>query len=117
MRNIYILLVLYSLGALSLKAQISITSVGTAYTQNFNSLSSASSATWTNNSTISGWYAEQSSGAVSTISISNGSSSTGAFYNYGSTSSSDRSIGSMNDNTIRDLYYGVRLKNNSGGTI
>ncbi len=93
--------------------QISLVTAGTAYTQNFNSLAqTGSSNTWTDNTTIFGWYSNQ------TIYISGtGSGTTGGLYSFGATSSSNRALGALTSGGTPTVYFGVRLKNNTGGSI
>jgi uncharacterized repeat protein (TIGR01451 family) len=98
-------------------AQVSLTTPGTAYTQNFNTLgnNNGTSYTWTNNSTLTGWYATRS-----TYQASRGGSATGNLKSYGPDGNSDRALGSIatggtgGTGTIR---YGVRLANNTGGAL
>lgn len=89
-----------------------------SYTQNFNSLSSTTAATptWTDNSTIANWYAQRD-GSGSTYIVGTGSSATGGFYSFGSTSASDRALGSVGSGTPGNMAWGVLLRNTSGYTI
>ncbi|MEH2067537.1 MAG: DUF4347 domain-containing protein [Nostoc sp.] len=85
---------------------------GTSYSQNFNSLAnSGTSISWTNDSTISGWYATRT-----TYNAGDGSSNTGALYSFGSTST-ERALGSVASGTTGTIYYGLRLKNNTDSAI
>ncbi|HET8942873.1 MAG TPA: hypothetical protein VFN13_12895, partial [Rudaea sp.] len=64
------------------QAQVSLTGTGSAnqYTQNFDTLAqSGSGNTWSDNSTIAGWYSTRT-----TYNASNGSSTSGALYSFGS---------------------------------
>jgi len=93
--------------------QISITQTATPYTQNFNTLAtSGTSNTWTDNSTILGWYTNRTVYIADT-----GSSNTGGLHSYGSTSSSDRSLGSLTSGSAATVYMGVRLVNNTSSLI
>ncbi len=86
---------------------------GTTYSQNFNSLAnSGTSISWNNDSTISGWYATTAS-----YNTGNGSSNTGALYSFGSTSSTDRGLGSVASGTTGTIYYGLHLQNNTDSAI
>jgi hypothetical protein len=103
-------------------AQISITSPSFAYTNTFNSLASSGTPTWTDNSTMAGWYAARVNGttnlAFSNYSTGTGSSATSALYSFGSSGNSDRALGSVNDfSTNSTTAYGVRLRNTSGATL
>jgi len=91
-------------------AQAPLGTIGVPYTQNFNSLAnSGTSNPWTNNSTLTGWYATQQNGTLSAYRADNGSSNTGALYSYGSTGETERALGSVSSGTPGTIYYGVRL--------
>src|SRR6476620_4066226 len=74
------------------KAQVSISQLS-SYTQNFDGLTASGTGTWTDNSTVPGWYAANGSTASTAIIASAGASSTVGLKSYGSASASDRSIG------------------------
>jgi len=101
--------------AASTSAQIHI-SAGT-YTQNFNSLAnSGTGVAWVDGSTLPGWYASTNKsstarGPITVYRADPGSSTTGAFYSYGSASATDRALGSLASGTTGDLAYGVRFVN------
>ena len=99
-------------------SQISIAQLGTPYTQNFNTLTSSGSGTWTNNSTLAGWY-HYRTGTGNTYTAGNGSNNSGGLYSFGSTSASDRALGGVSSGNaaVLDLYWGVRLVNNTGQTV
>lgn len=134
--------VVFLLLANSVRGQISITSGGFSYSQNFNTLTTNTTAqSWTDNTAttaldsprvvgLSGWYAAAfaSAGAATTngnnnqIRGGNGSSSSGSFYSYGNDGSSDRALGTLPIDGITGtgagaLRLGVRFVNNSGGII
>ena len=98
--------------------QVSITTLGVPYTQNFDTLSPSGSATWTNNSTIPGWFHART-GTGTTIVANDGSSNAGNLYSYGTGTATDRALGSLGSGNaaIGNLFWGVRLQNNSGTTI
>jgi hypothetical protein len=101
-------------------AQISITSPSFTYTNNFNSLASSGTPTWTDNSTMAGWYAARNASSANTpftsYATGTGSSSTGNLYSFGTTS--DRALGSIADiSGATTIAYGVRLRNNTGATL
>jgi hypothetical protein len=90
------------------------------YTQNFNSSSTTGNKPWVDNSTLPNRYMEYSKTQATTIIASNSSSATGALYYFGSINSTDRALGSINSGTSVNhggIYYGVRMKNNTGVTI
>lgn len=85
-----------------------------SYSQDFDSLTSIESTgnTWTDNSTIAGWYANQSAFAVN-----HGNSPSVGLYAFGSSGSSDRALGSITGTGAATIYYGVALQNNTSGNI
>lgn len=95
---------------------IPITSTSFTYSQNFDTLANTgTSNTWTNNSTLTGWSLFISSGAAPTTYIgNNGSSTSGSFYSYGSTDSSDRALGGLGSG---GGYFGSPSAGNVAGHI
>ena len=91
-------------------------SLNSPYSQNFDSLSS-SNATWTDSTSLTGWYAAYSSSTLTTITAGTGSSNTGSLYSFGATASSDRALGSTSSNTPGTIFYGARFFNDTGATI
>jgi uncharacterized repeat protein (TIGR01451 family) len=102
----------------SADAQVSLTTIGVPVTQNFNTLPASGSATWTNNSTIPGWFHART-GTGTTVVANDGSSNAGNLYSYGTGTATDRALGSLGSGNaaIGNLFYGVRLQNNTGATI
>ncbi len=101
-----------------LRAQVSLTTLGTPYTQTFDTLPASGSATWTNNSTIPGWYHART-GTGTTVVANNGSSNAGNLYSYGTGTATDRALGSLGSGNaaVGNLFWGVRLVNNTGATV
>ena len=99
-------------------AQVALTTLDTPYTQTFDGLPATGSATWTNNATIPGWFHART-GTGTTIVANDGSSNAGNLYSYGAGTSSDRALGSLGSGNaaIGNLFWGVRLQNNTGATI
>lgn len=107
--------------------QVNITAIGTPVTQDFNTLTTtAPPVTWTDNSTLPGWYAKTDA----TVSIpaanygaNNGSSNTGGLYSFGTTAAADRALGMASSNGftgtsgVQKGYYGWRLKNTTGAAV
>ena len=92
-------------------------SLNSPYSQNFDSLSS-SNATWTDSTSLTGWYAAYSSSTLTTtITAGTGSSNTGSLYSFGATASSDRALGSTSSNASGTIFYGARFFNDTGATI
>ncbi|MCU7549456.1 hypothetical protein OCK74_10040 [Chitinophagaceae bacterium LB-8] len=98
--------------AISSKGQISITSSIPYYTQDFNGLAnSTSSNTWTNNSTLAGWYSNKTSYSA----VNSGTAST--LYSFGTTSA-DRALGQITgQNNNERVFFGIRLKNTTGSSV
>lgn len=97
---------------------VNITTLGTPFTQNFDTLPASGSATWTNNSTIPGWYHART-GTGTTIVANNGSSNAGNLYSYGTGTATDRALGSVGSGNaaVGNLFWGVRLCNLTGATV
>src|SRR4051794_23526684 len=96
----------------SLTAQVLFSS-GT-YSQNFDSLAASGTAnTWTDNSTLLGWYASKTSGgaSVSAYRASTGSDTAGALYSFGASAATDRALGSLasGNASVGNLAYGIRF--------
>ncbi len=91
------------------------------YTQNFDTLPNATTTAWTNDSTLSGWYAEKSlpvdAPTVVNILGNSGASNSGALYSFGSASTTERALGSLGSGTPGNLAYGVLLQNTSSGPL
>jgi hypothetical protein len=102
----------------STNGQISMTASPTFYSQNFNSLnnnSSGTNVTWTDNTTLPGWY---TNGQSTYRTYSPGDAvPTNRIWSTGSAAgNTDRSLGSlMSSTTIR--AWGLQLKNNTGATL
>jgi uncharacterized protein len=103
-------------------SQVSFTPTGLTYSQDFNTLTSAG--TWTNNSTLTGWYAKtDATASITTYALNTGSSTGAALYSFGSTSSSDRALGYAPSNAFfgssgtGKAYMGLRFVNNTAATI
>src|SRR5262245_42927932 len=96
----------------------SITALGATLTENFDTLPATGSVTWTNNSTIPGWYHART-GTGATIVANDGASNAGNLYSYGTGTTTDRALGSVGSGNaaVGNLFWGVRLQNNTGFTI
>ncbi|CAN5688060.1 hypothetical protein BH09VER1_BH09VER1_03750 [soil metagenome] len=86
------------------------------YTQNFNTLATSGVPTWTDNSTLTGWYAANNATPLTTYSANNGAGTNGLF-SFGPASNTDRALGEGNVTSGRNYSFGVLLQNNTGGTI
>jgi hypothetical protein len=90
------------------------------YTQDFDSLASLgttasasalSAGAWTDNSTITGWFAQF--GGTARFAIGNGTteSTTGGVFFYGTNGSTDRALGDVGSGTPKGIAFGVLFKN------
>ncbi len=95
-------------------ADISYSSIGAQHSENFDGLSSSGTGnTWTNDSTISGWFSNRT-----TYNASTGSSATGALYSYGNALvPSDRALGSLASGGTGTILTGIRFTNSTGTTL
>ncbi len=101
----------------SINAQVSMTTLGTSYTQNFDGVAAAAAnggtITFTGNTTIPGWYSNI--GTLRTQLAGSARSNTGAFYAI--VDGTDKSIGSRPSGGTNDIAFGVRMVNNTGAAI
>ena len=93
-----------------------------SYQQNFDTLASSPTSTdlaFSNNSTLAGWYFENSplTARGSLYRVSAGSDNTGSLYSFGASNSSERALGSIGSNAFGNAYYGVRLVNSTAFTL
>lgn len=91
---------------------LQISSTGYTYSQNFDALANTGTSNgWADNTTIAGWYSDR------TVYIAdNGSSTTGGLHSYGTTSSTDRSLGALSSGSASP-YIGVQFYNASSSSI
>ncbi len=105
------------------KGQISITSVGVSYTENFDVLATTGTTnTWTDNTTLAGWYSQFQLQAANPTAYraDGGTSNTGAIYSWGVAGTNpltERALGSVSSGTPGTIYNAVRLVNNTGSPI
>jgi uncharacterized repeat protein (TIGR01451 family) len=119
-RGMFAILYLTLLGfAQVVSAQcISLTTLGSAYTQNFDTLSNSAGST-TNNLTIPGWFMTESGGGArdnEQYAVDTGASATGDTYSYGAAGSTERALGALRSGTLIPLF-GACFTNNTGATI
>jgi len=105
---------------IGLTAQAQINLPALSYSQNFDSLGSAS-ATWTDNSTLTGWYAAVNVTNTSVISYTTaytastgGGTSSSTLYALGASLSTERALGGAPSSSNWGML-GMRLVNTSGG--
>jgi hypothetical protein len=102
---------------------ISITTLGTPITQNFDTLLTTGTANpWTDDSTLPGWYAQFSATPANptTYRADSGGSNTGAIYSWGVAGVNpltDRALGSVSSGTPVTVYFALKLTNNTGSPI
>ena len=97
---------------------VSLTSLGTAYTQDFNTLGRPNTAL-PDPMLPTGWAISESgsSGQADQKYVANdGSSQTGDIYSYGPANGAERALGSLRSNTLVPLF-GVEFFNATGATI
>ena len=109
-----------ALGAGAARAQcVSLTTAGSAYTQNFNTLSNTANST-TNNLTITGWFLTETGGSVARdneqYAVDTGGSNTGDTYSYGAAGNTDRALGGLQSGTLIPVI-GACFTNNTGAAI
>lgn len=102
--------------------KISITTLGTPITQNFDTLASSGTPSWTDDSSLTGWFAQFGTNATNPTAYtpSTGSSGTGALYSFGVAGTNpvtERALGSVGSGTPTDIYWALKLTNNTGSTI
>src|SRR3954467_14378602 len=97
---------------------VSLTTLGSASTQNFDTLSNTAGST-TNNLTITGWFLTESGGGArdnEQYAVDTGASTTGDMYSYGAAASTERALGQLRSGTLIPLF-GACFTNNTGSTI
>ena len=97
---------------------ISLTTLGVAYTQNFDTLSNTAGST-TNNLTIPGWFMTEGGGGArdnEQYAVDTGASTTGDTYSYGAAGSTERALGELRSGTLIP-NFGACFTNNTGSTI
>jgi Calx-beta domain len=97
---------------------ISLTTLGSAYTQNFDTLGNVAGTT-TNNLTIPGWFMTEGGGGArdnEQYAVDTGGSTTGDTYSYGAPGSTERALGGLRTGTLIP-QFGAAFTNNTGSTI
>lgn len=95
---------------------ISLTTVGSAYTQNFDTLANTGT---TNNLTITGWFLDETGSSTRNngqYAASTGSDNAGDVYSFGAASSAERAFGTLFSGTLNPMI-GAQFTNNTGSTI
>lgn len=122
--KLFTLLVALGASGWSQAAPISITNANVGaygfvyfdYTQDFNTLASSTTTTaWANDDTLAGWSLfNKNNAAISSYIANAGGTSTGSFYSFGSSGSSDRALGSVASNAS---YFGAPANGAAAGYI
>jgi predicted extracellular nuclease len=97
---------------------ISLTTSGSAYTQNFDTLSNVAGST-TNNLTLPGWAMDETGGGArdnEQYAVDTGGSTTGDTYSYGAAGGTDRAFGALRSGTLIPVF-GASFSNDTGATI
>ena len=109
----------------AIQAQV-LLSGGLTYSQDFDSLaSSAASGSWSDNTTLLGWYASKAYStsvtpqvygpyAYTSYRVDSGGNNSGNLFNYGSAGSTDRALGSIASGTVAGstmaTVFGLRIQ-------
>jgi uncharacterized repeat protein (TIGR01451 family) len=93
---------------------VSLTTLGAASTQNFDTLAGAgTNVAWADNSTIPGWYSTRT-----TYNAGTGASNAGALYSFGSAAvPADRALGGIGSGGTGTFYWAACFTNNTGSTL
>jgi uncharacterized repeat protein (TIGR01451 family) len=117
-RSVVLLLSLSLLGGDALAQCVSLTTLGSASTQNFNTLSNTAGST-TNNLTITGWFLNEVGGGTrdnEQYAVDTGGSNTGDTFSYGPAGNTERALGALQSGTLISTI-GACYTNNTGATI
>lgn len=103
-------------------AAVVYSTAGSTYSQNFSSLSTSTNnpQTWTNDSTLTGWYLYSTAGGTpSTYTPQWETGISGSvFYHARNTGETNRSfLGARTGSSIGDASYGLQLTNNTGSQL
>jgi len=92
-------------------AQVSLTNLGAAYTQNFDGLANSGTS-----STVPAGWAFLETGGNAIYTAGTGSSATGDTYSFGASAATDRAFGTLLSGSVTSTL-GVSFTNNTGSTI
>lgn len=103
---------------------VSMATLGTAITQNFDTLATTGTPAWADDSTLTGWYAQFAGNATfpTTYSPSTGTGTSGAIYSFGVAGTNpvtERALGSVSSGNVNvgTIYTAFKLTNDTGQTI
>lgn len=95
-------------------AQVSLTTLGSAYTENFNTLASSGT---TNTTVPAGWaFLETGTSANTTYAAGTGSDNGGNTYSFGASGNAERAFGGLQSGSVIPSL-GASFTNNTGATI
>jgi uncharacterized repeat protein (TIGR01451 family) len=97
---------------------VSLTTLGSAATQNFDTLSNTAGST-TNNLTIPGWFMTETGGGTrdnEQYAVDTGASNTGDTFSYGAAGATDRALGGLRSGSLIPSF-GACFTNNTGTTV
>ena len=97
---------------------VSLTTLATPSTENFDTLSNTAGST-TNTTLPTGWYITETGGGArdnEQYAVDTGGSTTGDIYSYGVAAATDRALGELRSGTLIPLF-GAKFTNNTGATI
>lgn len=104
-------------GVVYADGSLSLTVIGTTYSQNFDTLVSVGTGTSVSPPFPLGWhFSEAGTNANTTYTAGTGSSSTGDTYSFGSAASTERAFGGLLSGTLNPTI-GANFVNNTGATI
>ncbi len=111
------ILAISALGAVSSQGAVVI-NADTAYTQTFNTLITTGSATFVNDTTITGVYAQRT-GNGNTVVADAGSGTGGNLYSYGTGTNTDRALGTLGSGNAAagSFALGIVFQNTSGTAL
>ena len=95
---------------------ISLIALGTAYTQDFNTLANSGT---TNNLTINGWYLDEQGTSTANngqYAAGTGSNNAGDTYSFGASGSAERAFGGLLSGTLTPTI-GAQFTNNTGSSV
>ena len=95
---------------------IGLTSLGMAYTQDFNTLANTGT---TNNLTINGWFLDETGSSTRNngqYAAGTGSDNAGDAYSFGASGSAERAYGTLRSGTLNPTM-GAQFTNNTGSTV
>ncbi len=118
MKSLALSLALVSLANTAASGAVSYTSYGATVSQNFDTLATTGTPTWTNDVTLTGWHLFRQPAAapvaITTYLPGTGSSGTGSFYSFGPALNSDRALGGV---ASGGAYFGSPASGNVAGYI